>query len=111
MTDIIEILINFSQTHSLWELAKIEGNRSLVEYFDNQKEEASKLLSEHSIDDITFVQKSQQLTFYQYKKRTFIISTRYALISKIKGPNIEIGYYVLEVDSDGIPLDDWLVLN
>jgi hypothetical protein len=111
MTEIVDILINFSQTHNLWEQAKIAGTKSLVEYFDSEKDEAKDILPGHSIDDITFAPKSQQLTFYKHEERTFIISTRYSLHSKIIGPNIEIGYYVLDVNSNAVPIDDWLVMN
>ncbi len=111
MKDIVEMLIDFSNTHNLWEQSKIAGTKSLNDYFINEKAEAEKLLPGHSIHEITFSKKSQVLTFYEFEASTFIISTKYALYSELKGPNIEIGYYVLDVDSNGVPVDDWLVLD
>ncbi|MCF6129060.1 hypothetical protein L1S35_05195 [Flavobacterium sp. AS60] len=103
MENITEILNSFSEEHDLWNLTK----KSALECIKNYAEEEDN--NEIVFEEISLKSQKQELVFWEYGNKTFILRTTYSL-HKNNDFTIPIGDYAMDVDSRGEIIDDWLVI-
>lgn len=110
MEEVSELLLQFSTQHNLWEKAKVRGIEAIENYLKEDKAEADRLFPQLTTESFLFVEDSQKLTFWNRSQKTFTTSTKYNLFTdKQMEQSSPVGYYAMDVDSNGTVVDDWLV--
>ena len=107
---VVNELMEFSKTHDLLQTTIKYGRICLTNWMAESPEEHSRLFSTLTPFNFTFSTVSQQLVFFDCAHETFILRTKYLLFTDDHGHS-QVGWYALDVDQHGAPVDDWLIFS
>lgn len=112
LDNISDILISFSDKHDLWALTKKSALECIDNYVHEERQNKTDELGGLTADNFVLERKKQELVFWFYGNKTFILRTTYTLFTdKQENQNFPFGEYSLDIDSEGKPVDDWLVFH
>ena len=112
MDNISDILISFSENHKLWNLTEKSALETINNYVKEGKLNNTTELRGLSANNFVLKKKKQELIFWFYENKTFVLRTTYTLyIDNQQNQSLPFGEYSLDIDSDGKPVDDWLVIH
>ncbi|WP_162127616.1 hypothetical protein [Flavobacterium phycosphaerae] len=103
MENITALLTSFSNEHDLWNLTKKSALACLKNYAAEDNDD------EIPVEEISLKPQKQELVFWEYGNKTFILRTTYSL-HKNNDFSIPIGDYAMDVTGSGEIVDDWLVI-
>jgi hypothetical protein len=110
--NISDILASFSEKHDLWNLTKSSALGCIDNYVEEDKINKTKELNGLTSINFILVKKNQELIFWAYEHKTFILRTTYILYTdKQENKSFPFGDYSLDVDNEGKPIDDWLIFH
>jgi hypothetical protein len=112
MDNISDILISFSDKHDLWNLTEKSALECINNYVQEEKINNTNELDGLTVDNFVLKKKKQELVFWFYENKTFILRTTYTLYTdKQENQILPYGEYSLDIDSEGKPVDDWLIFD